>query len=157
MALLQPVACEGGRVSRRRLGWHSVGVVIGSLKSSGRRMMVLCRKARCWLGWVSCLSLSMSSVIFHRCDASDRNSMRSQMVTKKQMHMTGRNPSHERHIDILGIGGTGCEKREVVFTMGVVRPLLIVIWPLFIDAENLRTKNKTKCVQQQIPNSSVNS
>ena len=36
-------------------------------------------------------------------------------------------------------------------------PLLVDIWLLFIDTEIQRTKNKTTCVQQQIPHSSVNS
>ena len=39
----------------------------------------------------------------------------------------------------------------------ILWPLLIVVWLMFIDTEFLRTKNKTKCVQQQIPYLSVNS
>ena len=39
----------------------------------------------------------------------------------------------------------------------ILWPLLIVLWPLFMDTEFLRTNNKTERVQQQIPYASVNS
>ena len=47
------------------------------------------------------VSMSTSSVVFHNCDAHDSCSTRSQMATKKQVIVVGRNPSHEKNVDVF--------------------------------------------------------
>ena len=65
------------------------------------------------------LSMSTRSVISHGCDAHCSSSIKSQLATEMQMNASGWNPSHERNIDVLNIGGCGSKWREQAATMVV--------------------------------------
>ena len=55
VSLLQPVAHEGGRISRS-FGWCAVGLVVGSLKTSRREVLVPSVQQCVWLG--TCMKIS---------------------------------------------------------------------------------------------------
>ena len=69
------------------------------------------------------LSLSASSIIFHGRDTHDSCSTRSPTATKKQVNAMGRNPNHDRNVDVFGIGSARGKKGKQVTTVAVECPM----------------------------------